>query len=77
MLKNLSLTLKLALLPAVALLGLLLYVGYNSQQLSNNDSRLVELETHSYPTLEKTDAVIFGYSENPVVEGLPEPRISN
>ncbi len=53
MLKNLSLTLKLALLPAVALLGLLLYVGYNSQQLSNNDSRLVELETHSYPTLEK------------------------
>ena len=59
MLKNLSLTLKLALLPAVALLGLLLYVGYNSQQLSNNDSRLVELETHSYPTLEKTDAVIF------------------
>ena len=44
MLKNLSLTLKLALMPAVALLGLLLYVGYNSQQLSNNDSRLVELE---------------------------------
>ena len=67
MLKNLSLTLKLALLPAVALLGLLLYVGYNSQQLSNNDSRLVELETHSYPTLEKTDAVIFQFSRIPAL----------
>jgi methyl-accepting chemotaxis protein len=65
MLKNLSLTLKLALLPAVALLGLLLYVGYNSQQLSNNDLRLVELETHSYPTLEKADAVIFQFSRIP------------
>ncbi len=65
MLKNLSLTLKLALLPAVALLGLLLYVGYNSQQLSNNDLRLVGLETHSYPTLEKTDAVIFQFSRIP------------
>ena len=65
MLKNLSLTLKLALLPAVALLGLLLYVGYNSQQLSHNDSRLVELETHSYPTLEKADAVIFQFSRIP------------
>ena len=67
MLKNLSLTLKLALLPAVALLGLLLYVGYNSQQLSNNDLRLVELETHSYPTLEKTDAVIFQFSRIPAL----------
>ena len=67
MLKNLSLTLKLALLPAVALLGLLLYVGYNSQQLSHNDSRLVELETHSYPTLEKTDAVIFQFSRIPAL----------
>nr|WP_314527315.1 methyl-accepting chemotaxis protein [uncultured Pseudomonas sp.] len=65
MLKNLSLTLKLALLPGVALIGLLLYVGYNSQQLSNNDLRLVDLETHSYPTLEKADAVIFQFSRIP------------
>src|SRR3989338_8960179 len=65
MLKNLSLTLKLSLLPAVALLGLLLFVGYNAQQLSNNDTRLVMLETHSYPTLEKADAVIFQFSRIP------------
>ncbi|MES2819564.1 MAG: methyl-accepting chemotaxis protein [Pseudomonadota bacterium] len=65
MLKNLSLTLKLALLPAVALLGLLSYVGYTSLQLSHNDTRLVMLETHSYPTLEKADAVIFQFSRIP------------
>lgn len=63
--KNLSLTLKLSLLPAVALLGLLLFVGYTSLQLSNNDSRLVTLETHSFPTLEKADAVIFQFSRLP------------
>ncbi|MBB2493862.1 methyl-accepting chemotaxis protein [Aquipseudomonas ullengensis] len=63
--KNLSLTLKLSLLPAVALLGLLLYVGYTSLQLSANDSRLVNLETHSFPTLEKADAVIFQFSRLP------------
>lgn len=65
MLKNLSLTLKLSLLPAVALLGLLLYVGYSSLQLANNDLRLVTLETHSFPTLEKADAVIFQFSRLP------------
>lgn len=63
--KNLSLTLKLALLPAVALTGLLLFVSYNSRQLGSNDRRLVELETQSYPTLEKTDAVIFQFSRVP------------
>ncbi|MCE5363954.1 methyl-accepting chemotaxis protein [Pseudomonas sp. 32.2.56] len=65
MLKNLSLTLKFLLLPAIALLGLLLYVGYTSLQLANNDVRLVTLETHSFPTLEKADAVIFQYSRLP------------
>ncbi len=65
MLKNLSLTLKFALLPAVALLGLLLFVGYTSLQLANNDVRLVALETHSFPTLEKADSAIFQYSRLP------------
>lgn len=65
MLKNLSLTLKLALLPGVSLIGLLLFVAYNAQQLSSNDLRLVDLETHSYPTLEKTDTVIFQFSRIP------------
>ncbi|MBD9426444.1 methyl-accepting chemotaxis protein [Pseudomonas sp. PDM15] len=65
MLKNLSLTLKLSLLPAVALLGLLLFVGYNSVQLSANDARLDTLETHSFPTLEKADAVNFQFSRLP------------
>jgi methyl-accepting chemotaxis protein len=64
-LKNTSLTLKLALLPAVALIGLLLFVSYSSQQLSSNDLRLVELETRSYPILEKTDALIFQFSRVP------------
>ena len=65
MFKNLSLTAKLALVPAVALLGLILYVGYTSLQLSATDSRLATLETQSYPTLEKADAVIFQFSRLP------------
>jgi methyl-accepting chemotaxis protein len=65
MLKNLSLTLKFLLLPAIALLGLLLFVAYTSLQLANNDVRLVTLETNSFPTLEKADAVIFQYSRLP------------
>jgi methyl-accepting chemotaxis protein len=65
MLKNLSLTLKLSLLPAVALIGLLLFVGYTSVQLSANDARLDTLETHSFPTLEKADAVNFQFSRLP------------
>src|SRR3989338_8621485 len=67
MLKNLSLTLKFLLLPAIALLGLLLFVGYTSLQLANNDVRLVTLETNSFPTLEKADAVIFQYSRFPAL----------
>ncbi|WP_313239694.1 methyl-accepting chemotaxis protein [Stutzerimonas kunmingensis] len=65
MLKNLPLTLKLALAPAVAILGLVLFVGYTSLQLSATDKRLVQLETHSYPILEKADAVIFQFSRIP------------
>lgn len=40
MLKNLSLSYKLALAPALALLGLIVYVGYTSFQLSTTDARL-------------------------------------
>ncbi|WP_313220925.1 methyl-accepting chemotaxis protein [Stutzerimonas nitrititolerans] len=65
MLKNLSLTLKLALLPAVALLGLLMFVVYTSMQLAANDVRLDTLETHSFPTLEKADAVNSQFSRLP------------
>ncbi|POA48322.1 chemotaxis protein [Pseudomonas sp. MPR-ANC1] len=65
MFKKMSLTLKLSLPPAVALLGLLLFVIYTSVHLSNNDLRLVELEQTSYPTLEKADAVIFQFSRLP------------
>ncbi len=65
MFKNFSLTAKLALVPAVALFGLVLYVGYTSLQLSATDSRLIGLETQSYPTLEKADAVIFQFSRIP------------
>lgn len=65
MFKNFSLTAKLLLVPAVALFGLILYVGYTSLQLSVTDSRLVTLEKQSYPTLEKTDAVIFQFSRIP------------
>jgi len=67
MLKNLSLTAKLSLVPAVALLGLVLYVVYTSLQLSATDSRLVLLENRSYPTLEKADAVIFQFSRVPAL----------
>lgn len=65
MFKNFSLTAKLSLVPAVALCGLVLYVGYTSLQLSATDSRLVSIETQSYPTLEKADAVIFQFSRVP------------
>lgn len=65
MLKNLSLSLKFALPPAIALIGLVLFVIYTSVQLANNDERLVNLETHSFPTLEKADAVIFQFSRLP------------
>ena len=65
MLKNLPLTFKLALAPAVAILGLVLYVGYTSFQLSATDSRLQALETHSYPVLERADATIFQFSRVP------------
>ncbi|MBA1276558.1 methyl-accepting chemotaxis protein [Stutzerimonas stutzeri] len=65
MFKNFSLTTKLMLVPAVALFGLILYVGYTSLQLSATDSRLVTLEKQSYPTLEKADAVIFQFSRIP------------
>ncbi|WP_248798156.1 methyl-accepting chemotaxis protein [Pseudomonas sp. MWU13-2105] len=62
---KISLTLKLSIMPAVALFGLLVFVGYTSLQLSNTDTRLFELENGSYPTLEKTDAVIFQFSRLP------------
>ncbi|PTQ67046.1 methyl-accepting chemotaxis protein [Pseudomonas sp. GV071] len=65
MFKNMSLTLKLSLPPAVALIGLLLFVVYTATQLSNNDTRLVALEKQSYPTLENADAVIFQFSRIP------------
>ena len=65
MLKNLPLTLKLSLAPAVAILGLVLYVGYTSLQLSVTDSRLHALETRSYPVLERADAAIFQFSRIP------------
>ncbi|WP_434457012.1 methyl-accepting chemotaxis protein [Stutzerimonas urumqiensis] len=65
MLKNLSLAYKLSLVPAIALIGLLLFVGYTSLKLSATDERLVTLETHSYPTLEKADAVLFQFSRLP------------
>lgn len=65
MFKDISLTLKLSLPPAVALIGMLLFVIYTSLQLSNNDTRLVALEVQSYPTLENADAVIFQFSRIP------------
>ncbi len=65
MLKNLSLSYKLALAPALALLGLVVYVAFTSLQLAATDSRLVALENTSYPTLEKADAVIFQFSRLP------------
>ncbi len=65
MFKTISLTLKLSLPPAVALFGLLLFVGYTAVQLDDNDSRLVSLEKQSYPTLEAADNVIFQFSRLP------------
>lgn len=65
MLKKLPLDFKLSLLPAVALLGLLLFVVYTSVQLGANDERLDALESYSFPTLEKADAVIFQFSRLP------------
>ena len=65
MLKNLSLTLKLSLLPTFALLGLLLVVVYTSVQLAANDAHLDTLENNSFPTLEKADAVNFQFSRLP------------
>ena len=67
MFKNMSLTFKLALLPAVAIIGLLLFVGFTYKQLSTNDERLVLLESRSYPTLEKADAAIFQFSRLPAL----------
>lgn len=65
MLKNLSLTYKLSLAPALALLGLIVYVSYTSYQLSITDARLTALESSSYPTLETADKVIFQFSRLP------------
>lgn len=65
MLKNLPLTLKLFLAPVVAVLGLILFVGYTSLQLSTTDLRLHAIETRHYPVLEKADAAIFQFSRVP------------
>ena len=65
MFKKISLTLKLFLPPAIALFGLLLFVGYTAVQLDDNDSRLVSLEKQRYPTLEAADNVIFQISRLP------------
>ena len=65
MLKNLPLTIKLSLAPAVAILGLILFVGYTSFQLSSTDARLQALEARSYPVLERADATIFQFSRIP------------
>ncbi|SDT90268.1 methyl-accepting chemotaxis protein [Halopseudomonas salegens] len=67
MLKNLSLSYKLALPPALALLGLVLYVVYISFQLSITDDRLTALESRSYPALETADKVIFQFSRLPEI----------
>ncbi|MGP3791560.1 methyl-accepting chemotaxis protein [Pseudomonas sp. B392_1p] len=65
MLENFSLSYKLYLVPIIALLGLVLFVSYTSTELSATDRRLVALETHSYPMLENSDAVIFQFSRVP------------
>jgi methyl-accepting chemotaxis protein len=65
MFKAIPLTLKLSLPPAVALIGLLLFVGYTTRQLDDNDSRLLTLEKQSYPTLEIADKVNFQFSRIP------------
>src|SRR5690606_3656397 len=63
--KSLSLTAKLSLVPAVALLGLILFVGHTSLQLAETNDRLLVLESRSYPILEQSDAVIFQFSRLP------------
>src|SRR5690606_31975731 len=63
--KSFSLTAKLSLVPAVALLGLILFVGYTSLQLAETNDRLQVLESRSYPILEQSDAVIFQFSRLP------------
>ncbi len=65
MFKSLSLTAKLSLVPAVALLGLILFVGHTSLQLAETNDRLLVLESRSYPILEQSDAVIFQFSRLP------------
>ncbi|WP_304641492.1 methyl-accepting chemotaxis protein [Pseudomonas sp.] len=65
MLKNISLSYKLAMAPTLALLGLILYVIFTSLQLAETDARLLDLESKSYPTLAKADAVIFQFSRIP------------
>ncbi|HDS1045987.1 MULTISPECIES: methyl-accepting chemotaxis protein [Pseudomonas] len=65
MFKNIPLTLKLFLPPAIALFGMLLFVGYTAVQLDDNDNRLVSLEKQRYPTLEAADNVIFQFSRLP------------
>ncbi|WP_263264716.1 methyl-accepting chemotaxis protein [Pseudomonas sp. RIT-PI-S] len=67
MARQLSLTIKFSMLPAVALTGLLLFVGFTYVQLSANDQRLLEVENQSYPTLEKADAVLFQFSRIPAL----------
>ena len=67
MFRHFSLTLKLAMLPAVALLGMLLFVSFTGHKLAANDERLVSLETQRYPTLEKADAVLFQFSRVPAL----------
>nr|WP_272887365.1 methyl-accepting chemotaxis protein [Stutzerimonas stutzeri] len=52
-------------MPAAALLGLLLFVGYTSVQLSANDARLDTLEARFFPILEKADAANFQFSRLP------------
>lgn len=54
MFKNIPLTLKLFLPPAIALFGMLLFVGYTAVQLDDNDNRLVSLEKQRYPTDRKS-----------------------
>lgn len=65
MFRNLSLTYKLALAPAIALLGLVVYVVYTSAQLSTVETRLTTLENTAYPTLETADAILFQSSRLP------------
>lgn len=65
MFKNFSLAYKLALAPALALLGLMVYVGYTSLQLSSTDASLLALEERNYPLLEKADVAIFQFSRLP------------